>query len=71
MTDVVLKVAEEHVGKTKEELSTLFDQEVERFSAFMSTVGDWKSAGPLNQLEKHLIKTYLVQKFTGKVDGAL
>ena len=68
MPNIVLKLADEHANKSKEELSKLFDEEVERFSEYMATIGDWRSVGPLNKMEKTLIKTYLVQKFTGKVD---
>ncbi len=67
--DVTLNVADEHRGKSRAELSELFDQEVERFSKYMATLGDWKSVGPLNPAEKMLIKTFLVQKYTGKLDS--
>jgi hypothetical protein len=52
----------------KEALLAVVNEEVERFSTYMATLGDWKSAGPLNEMEKTLIRTYLVQKFTGKLD---
>lgn len=69
MKDVVVRFTDEHAGKSKEELSTLLDREVEDFSKFMSTIGDWKSVGPLSPPERALIKTYLVQKLTGKIEG--
>ena len=68
MPDLLLQLAPEHQSKSKEELSILFDQEVDRFSRYMATMGDWKAAGPLLPLERVLIKTYLVQKYTGKLD---
>lgn len=69
MKDVLVRFTDEHVGKPKEELLSLLDQEIEDFSKFMSTIGDWKSVGPLSPPERALIKTYLVQKVTGKLDG--
>jgi hypothetical protein len=69
MPDITLLLANSLEGKTKEELSTVFDQEVERFSQYMSNMGDWRSAGPLSKFERALIKTYLIQKFSGKIDG--
>lgn len=69
MKDVVVRFTDEHSGKSKEELSVLLDQEVEDFSKFMATIGDWKSVGPLSPPERALIKTYLVQKITGKIEG--
>lgn len=69
MPDVQLILADEHKNKTKEELSILFDQEIERFSKFMATLGDWRSLGPLNNGERMLLKTFLVQKYNGKLDG--
>ena len=42
---------------------------VDDFSNFMATIGDWKAVGPLNPLERTLIKSYLVHKVNGKIDG--
>lgn len=69
MKDIIVRFSDEHAAKGKEELSALLDVEVEDFSKFMSTIGDWKSVGPLAPSERALIKTYLVQKVTGKIDG--
>ncbi len=69
MKDIIVRVSEDHSGKTKEELLALFDKEIDDFSEFMSTIGDWKSVGALNPLERVLIKTYLVHKVNGKIDG--
>jgi hypothetical protein len=69
MPDVILKLAEEHASKTKEEISRIFDEEVERFSRYMATIGDWRAVGVLNNGERMLIKTFLVQKFSGNVDN--
>ena len=69
MKDVIVRFADEHVGKTKEQLSALLDQELEDFSKFMATLGDWKSAGALTPEERALVKTYLVQKVNGRLDG--
>lgn len=54
----------------REKLLNLFDQEIDDFSKFMSTIGDWRAVGPLNSPERALIKTYLIQKLTGKIDGS-
>lgn len=70
MADVILKLGDEHAGKTKEEILNLFEQEVDRFSAFMASLGDSRVSGHLIKQERHLLKTYLVQKFTGKIEGA-
>lgn len=69
MSDVVVHFADQHRGKPKEELSAILDKEIEEFSRYMSTIGDWKAVGPLSPLERALIKTYLVQKITGKIEG--
>ena len=53
----------------REKISSLLDQEIEDFSNFMATIGDWRAVGPLSPPERALIKTYLVQKLTGKIDG--
>lgn len=70
MADLQLKLADEHATKTKEEISALLDAEVDRFSTFMDNLDDWKAKGALSKPERALIKTYLVQKLTGKIDGA-
>jgi hypothetical protein len=53
--------------KTKEELLAELDQEVERFSIFMGNLEDWRVRGALNNPEKALMKTYLVNKIQGKL----
>lgn len=63
-----LSLVDEFKDEDKAKISSLLDQEVEQFSKFMSSIGDWKTAGPLNEAERALIKTYLVQKLTGKVE---
>jgi hypothetical protein len=69
MKDLIVRFSEEHAAKGKEELSLLLDSEIEDFSRFMATIGDWRVAGPLTKMERALVKTYLVQKLTGKIDG--
>jgi hypothetical protein len=56
-------------GDTKEEKLDYINREVEDFSLYMSTVGDWASVGPLNNMEKTLIRTYFVAKLKGALDG--
>ena len=53
--------------KTKEELLAELDQEVEKFSIFMGNLEDWRVRGALNNPEKALLKTYLVNKIQGKL----
>ena len=62
MADVTLKLAEEHASKPKSEQSRVLDDEVERFSQYMSSLGDWKARGHLISQERALIKTYLIFK---------
>lgn len=69
LKDITVQFSEAYEGKSKEELLSLLDHEVDDFSQFMSTLGDWRSVGPLNPPERALIKTYLVHKITGKIDG--
>jgi hypothetical protein len=69
MAIVDLKMAPAHSGASKDEILKLLDQEVERFSTFMANLEDFRARGALNNPEKALIKTYLVQKLNGKLDG--
>ena len=68
MADLNLTLKTELAGKTKEELLVIIDQEVDRFSKWMATLADERARGALNNPERALIKTYLVQKLTGKLD---
>lgn len=68
MPDLVLKLSEELEGKTKEEKLVIFDKEVDRFSKWLERLNDPRANGPLSNPEKALLKTYLVQKYTGKLD---
>lgn len=68
MKDVTVNLQDTHSQKSKEEISKILDGEIDRFSNFMATLGDWKSAGPLTAPERALIKTYLIQKINGKLD---
>lgn len=69
MKDISISLSEAHSQKSKEEILSILDKEVDAFSSFMATLGDWKSAGPLTKAERALIKTYLVHKITKKIDG--
>jgi len=71
MTDVTLKLAEEHSSKSKEEQLLLLDKEVDRFSKWMAELPDVRARGALSNPERALIKTYLVQKLTGKLDSVV
>lgn len=65
-TILTLELANEHAEKPKEELSVLFDEEVERFSNYMANLGDFKAAGSLSKMEKALVKTFLIFKLKEK-----
>ena len=68
MQDLALVLAPPHRGKTKEEISAILYQEVEKFSQYMCSLGDWKAVGPLIPQEKVLLKTYLLRKMQGLLD---
>jgi hypothetical protein len=53
----------------KDELMKLIDAEVDRFSNYMATLADPMARGPLNRPERALVKTYIVQKLRGALDG--
>lgn len=55
-------------GKSKEQLTQLFDQEVEQFSRWMERLADPLARGALMTPEKVLVKTYLIQKYLGSID---
>lgn len=52
----------------KQAQNEALDREVERYSQWLSKLPDSRASGALNNPEKALIKTYLVQKLTGKID---
>lgn len=55
------------VSVPKEEALELVNAEVEKFSEFMATLEDWRARGALNNPEKALLRTYLVQKLQGRI----
>ncbi len=55
-------------SKSFKEQSDALDREVERYSKWISNLSDSRVSGPLNNPERALIKTYLIQKLTGKLD---
>lgn len=63
-TDPVFSLA------AKEEQSKVLDEEVEAYSQWLSALPDSRVSGALNSGERALIKTYLIQKLTGKLGGA-
>ena len=69
MPDIILKFSEELESKSKEEKIDLFEKEVDRFSLWISNLQDQRVNGPLSKSERALVKTYLVQKYLGKIDG--
>lgn len=66
--DLHLQWAEGLSTKTKQEQSEALDREVDRYSMWLSNLVDPNSNGPLSNAERALLKTYLVQKLTGKLD---
>lgn len=68
MADLVLKFNEAHQDKTKEQLLAVVNQELDRFSAYMERIGDWKARGALTEREKILLRTYLIHKASGRID---
>lgn len=52
----------------KEARNAAVDREVERYSKWLASLKDSRASGPLNNPEKALIKTYLVQKLNGSID---
>lgn len=52
---------------SKEEQSKVLDEEVEAYSQWLAALPDSRAAGAMNSAEKALIKTYLIQKLTGKL----
>jgi len=52
---------------TKEEVLKEVEVEVEAFSNFMATLDNSLARGALNNPEKALVRTYLIQKFQGKI----
>lgn len=68
--NVILKWSPEAELKPKEEQSQILDQEVEAFSQWLAALPDSRASGALSNPERALIKTYLVQKLTGKLGGA-
>lgn len=70
MKDVVVGFDPKHDGKDKDHLSKVLDQEIDHFNHFMATFPDFRAQGPLLPQEKFLLKTYLVHKINGKIDGA-
>ena len=51
----------------KEEALKVIDAEVEKFSNFMAALEDPRARGALNNPEKALLRTFLVQKLRGKI----
>lgn len=72
MRDLSLLVDSPNGLRSQEEMLALFDKEVDDFSKWLAEkCPDVKARGPLSKPERALIKTYLVQKFTGKIDEDL
>ena len=66
--DVILTWSKDLESQSKDSQSAALDREVERFSQWLSELPDSRVSGALNNAEKALLKTYLVQKLSGKLD---
>lgn len=64
-----VEITPEAVSKSKEELSALFDQEVEEFSSYLTTLTDPRANDPLTKQEKMLVKTFLISLHKRQVGG--
>lgn len=67
MPNITLKLSDELEAKSKEEKLAAFEVEVDSFSKWLETVSDPRAQGPLSRPERTLVKTYLVQKYLGKL----
>ena len=63
----IFKDSDSPVLVEKEELLKEVEVEVEKFSSYMENLEDWRARGALNNPEKALLRTYLVQKLQGKI----
>jgi hypothetical protein len=66
--DVKMTWAEGLESKDKAAQNEALDREVERYSKWLEVLPDERARGKLSNPEKALIKTYLVQKLSGKID---
>lgn len=66
--DIKMSWAEGLEGKDQAAQNEALDREVERYSKWLAALPDERAKGALNNPEKALIKTYLVQKLHGKID---
>jgi hypothetical protein len=69
MTEITLTLDPAIESKGQEEILAAMEREVEIFSTFMENLADWRAKGALSAPEKTLIKTYLVHKFRGRING--
>jgi hypothetical protein len=63
----IFKEAETPVLVSKEEMLAEVNQEVEKFSEWMANLDNSLARGALNNPEKALVRTYLIQKLQGKI----
>lgn len=66
--NVHLTWAGDLASQPKEAQSQALDREVESFSQWLSRLPDSRASGALNNPERALIKTYLIQKLQGNLD---
>ena len=67
--DIEMKWSAELEGKDQKTQNEALDREVERYSRWLDTLADERAKGCLSNPERALIKTYLVQKLTGKLEN--
>jgi hypothetical protein len=68
MADVTLTLDPKFERASSEDVLKMFDEEVERFSKFMEGLST-NMGGALIPQEKVLLKTYLVHKHRGRLNG--
>lgn len=56
-------------ASTKEEVVSAIEEEIKKFSAFMGNINDPMAKGPLAQWEETILRTYLIHKFRGRIEG--
>ncbi len=66
--DIEMKWSEDLKDKDREAQNAALDREVERYSKWLANMPDERAKGALNNPEKALIKTYLVQKLAGRLE---
>lgn len=68
MSQIITKFADD-VGESKAKWAAAIEEEVVSFSKFMGNLQDPMARGELEDFEMALVRSYLIAKLTGKLDG--